>query len=35
VSPGDFYGPAASKFVRVAVVQPDAKLSLVAQRLRS
>ncbi len=34
VSPGDFYGPAASKFVRVAVVQPDAKLSLVAQRLR-
>ena len=35
VRPGDFYGPAASKFVRVAVVQPDAKLSLVAQRLRS
>jgi succinyldiaminopimelate transaminase len=35
VSPGDFYGPVASKFVRVAVVQPDAKLSLVAQRLRS
>jgi len=35
VSPGDFYGPAASKFVRVAVVQPDAKLSLVAQRLRA
>ena len=35
VSPGDFYGPAASKFVRVAVVQLDAKLSLVAQRLRS
>ena len=34
VSPGDFYGPDASKFVRVAVVQPDAKLALVAQRLR-
>lgn len=34
VSPGDFYGPDASQFVRVAVVQPDAKLALVAQRLR-
>jgi aspartate/methionine/tyrosine aminotransferase len=34
VSPGDFYGPDASRFVRVAVVQPDAKLNLVAQRLR-
>lgn len=35
VSPGDFYGPAASRFVRVAVVQPDARLALVAQRLRA
>jgi succinyldiaminopimelate transaminase len=34
VSPGDFYGPAAAQYVRVAVVQPDAKLALVAQRLR-
>jgi aspartate/methionine/tyrosine aminotransferase len=34
VSPGDFYGPEGATFVRVAVVQPDAKLSLVAQRLR-
>lgn len=34
VSPGDFYGVDAAKFVRVAVVQPDAKLALVAQRLR-
>ncbi len=33
VSPGEFYGPAAEKFVRVAVVQPDAKLALVAERL--
>ena len=33
VSPGEFYGTAASNFVRVAVVQPDAKLSLVASRL--
>lgn len=34
VSPGDFYGPAAAQFIRVAVVQPDSKLSLVAQRLQ-
>ena len=33
VSPGEFYGTAATNFVRVAVVQPDAKLALVASRL--
>ena len=33
VSPGDFYGAGGSRHVRVAVVQPDAKLALVAQRL--
>ncbi len=34
VSPGDFYGAGGSHNVRVAVVQPDAKLRLVAERLR-
>jgi len=33
VSPGDFYGPAAAGHVRIAVVQPDERLELVAQRL--
>ena len=33
VSPGDFYGAGGSSFVRVAVVQPDSRLHLVAQRL--
>jgi aspartate/methionine/tyrosine aminotransferase len=33
VSPGDFYGAGGSRNVRVAVVQPDAKLRLVAERL--
>ena len=33
VSPGDFYGAGGSAHVRVAVVQPDARLRLVAQRL--
>jgi aspartate/methionine/tyrosine aminotransferase len=33
VSPGDFYGPAGSGFVRVAVVQPDERIALVAERL--
>lgn len=33
VSPGDFYGTGGSRYVRVAVVQPDAKLRLVAERL--
>ncbi len=33
VSPGEFYGEAAASFVRVAVVQPDDRLALVARRL--
>jgi succinyldiaminopimelate transaminase len=33
VSPGEFYGPAGRGHVRVAVVQPDDRLALVAQRL--
>ncbi|MBM3718894.1 MAG: aminotransferase class I/II-fold pyridoxal phosphate-dependent enzyme [Actinobacteria bacterium] len=33
VSPGDFYGSGGSRHVRVAVVQPDSKLALVASRL--
>ena len=33
VSPGEFYGPAAADHVRVAVVQPDDRLALVARRL--
>jgi succinyldiaminopimelate transaminase len=33
VSPGDFYGPAGSEYVRVAVVQPDDRIELVADRL--
>jgi succinyldiaminopimelate transaminase len=33
VSPGEFYGPAGAGHIRVAVVQPDDRLSLVAQRL--
>jgi len=33
VSPGEFYGDAATRFVRVAVVQPDERLDLVARRL--
>lgn len=33
VSPGDFYGSAGSEYVRVAVVQPDDRIELVAQRL--
>ena len=33
VSPGDFYGTESSTFVRVAVVQPDEKVELVARRL--
>ena len=33
VSPGDFYGEAATGFVRVAVVQPDERIDLVARRL--
>ena len=33
VSPGEFYGPAGAGAVRVAVVQPDDRISLVAERL--
>jgi len=33
VSPGEFYGPDGTAFVRVAVVQPDDRLELVAHRL--
>ncbi len=33
VSPGEFYGPAAADHVRLAVVQPDERLELVARRL--
>jgi succinyldiaminopimelate transaminase len=33
VSPGEFYGPAGAPFVRVAVVQPDERIQLVADRL--
>lgn len=33
VSPGDFYGAGGSQNVRVAVVQPDDRIELVAQRL--
>lgn len=33
VSPGDFYGAGGSQNVRIAVVQPDERIELVAQRL--
>ena len=33
VSPGDFYGEAGAEYVRVAVVQPDERIDLVAGRL--
>lgn len=33
VSPGDFYGAGGSNNVRVAVVQPDERIELIAQRL--
>jgi succinyldiaminopimelate transaminase len=33
VSPGEFYGPDAADHVRVAVVQPDDRIALVAERL--
>jgi len=33
VSPGDFYGPVAAGHVRIAMVQPDDRLALVARRL--
>lgn len=33
VSPGEFYGAGGTPFVRVAVVQPDERIDLVARRL--
>jgi succinyldiaminopimelate transaminase len=33
VSPGEFYGPGGTRHVRVAVVQPDDRIDLVAARL--
>lgn len=33
VSPGEFYGGVSDRFVRVAVVQPDERIELVAERL--
>jgi aspartate/methionine/tyrosine aminotransferase len=33
VSPGDFYGDAGGGHVRVAVVQPDERIELLARRL--
>jgi len=35
VSPGEFYGADGANFVRVAVVQPDERIDLVARRLAS
>jgi succinyldiaminopimelate transaminase len=35
VSPGEFYGAAGSGHVRIAVVQPTARLELAARRIRS
>jgi aspartate/methionine/tyrosine aminotransferase len=35
VSPGEFYGAQAARFVRIAVVQPDERIELVATRLAS
>ena len=33
ISPGEFYGDAGANHVRVAVVQPDARIDLIASRL--
>jgi aspartate/methionine/tyrosine aminotransferase len=35
VSPGDLYGEAGGEFVRIAVVQPDERIALAADRLSS
>jgi succinyldiaminopimelate transaminase len=35
VSPGDLYGDASARFVRVAAVQPDDRIELLAQRLEA
>jgi aspartate/methionine/tyrosine aminotransferase len=34
VSPGEFYGPVGADHVRIAVVQPDDRIALVAERLQ-
>ncbi len=34
-SPGEFYGDASDEFVRIAVVQPNERLELAAQRLKA
>jgi aspartate/methionine/tyrosine aminotransferase len=33
VSPGEFYGEAGAGHIRIAVVQPDDRIDLVARRL--
>jgi aspartate/methionine/tyrosine aminotransferase len=33
VAPGDLYGPRGARHIRVALVQPDDRLDLVADRL--
>ncbi len=33
ISPGEFYGAAGARYVRAAVVQPDARIDLIATRL--
>ena len=33
MSPGDFYGTSSGGWVRVAAVQPDVRIDLVAERL--
>jgi len=33
VSPGEFYGPAGADHVRIAVVHPDDRIELIAERL--
>ena len=35
VSPGEFYGAAGTSYVRIALVEPDERLVLVAERLRA
>ena len=34
ISPGEFYGPAAHGYVRIAMVQPDERIELAATRLK-
>ena len=33
VSPGEFYGPAGGRYVRLALVEPNDRLQLIADRL--